>query len=381
MLATDFRQTRRGRLFGMINGVFNMDGRIAKALLGAVPISLLIISCGEKAKEVEAPSKPVGEPIAIQSPLGLPPVPIPADNPPTADTIALGRRLYYDRQLSGDNTVACANCHSPTMFFTDGRPVSLGVNGKTGTRNAPTVLNAAYQPVQFWDGRATSLEDQAGGPIQNPVEMNQKHDVMVAKISKLTDYQGAFDKAFGKGPITVLKVEKAIAGFERTLLSGNSPFDRYQYGGDQSAMSAAAIRGLAIFKDKTKGNCVVCHTIEDKFALFADGKFHNLGTGVDPNGDLKDQGRYDETHLDADRGAFRTPTLRNIAKTGPYMHDGSVKTLKDVVDFYVGGGTSNPHLDKEIKELKLKGPEREDLVAFLESLTGDVPANAGPPGQ
>jgi cytochrome c peroxidase len=361
----------------MINGVFRQVSITAVAVV----VVSCAISCTNKSTPVEAPSKPVGETLTIQSPLGLPAVPIPANNPPTADAIALGRRLYYDNRLSGDNTVACANCHNPSMYFTDGRPVSLGVNGKTGTRNAPTILNAAYQPVQFWDGRATSLEDQAGGPIQNPVEMNQPHDVMIAKIGKLKDYQGAFDKAFGPGPITVLKVEKAIAGFERTLLSGNSPFDRYQYGGDKTALSDAAIRGLTIFRDKARGNCVTCHTIEDKFALFSDGKFHNIGVGIDPNGELKDQGRYDETHLDADRGAFRTPTLRNISKTGPYMHDGSAKTLKDVVDFYVGGGTSNPHLDKEIKELKLKGPERADLVAFLESLTGDLPPNSGPPNQ
>ena len=353
---------------------------VSKAAFAVLLFPFLFVSCSEKPK-VEEPSKPVGEPIAIQSPLGLPPVPIPADNPPTADSIALGRRLYYDRQLSGDNTLACANCHNPALYFTDGRPVSLGVGGKTGTRNAPTVLDAAYLPVQFWDGRATSLEDQAGGPIQNPVEMNQPHDVMVAKIGKLTEYQAAFDKAFGKGPITVHKVEKAIAGFERTLLSGNSPFDRYQYGGDKTAMSDSAIRGLALFRDKAKGNCVTCHTIEDKSALFSDGKFHNLGVGLDANGYIKDQGRYDETHLDADRGAFRTPTLRDVAKTAPYMHDGSLKTLKDVVDFYVGAGNSNPYRDKEIKELKLSGQERADLLAFLESLTGDLPPNAGPPGQ
>src|ERR1035437_6199883 len=158
----------------------------------SLALSMLMAANGIWRASAQSPARgtalPVGKTVRIKASLGLPPVPIPADNPPTADTIALGRRLYYDRQLSGDNTVACANCHSPTMFFTDGRPVSLGVNGKTGTRNAPTVLNAAYQPVQFWDGRATSLEDQAGGPIQNPVEMNQKHDVMVAKISKLTDY-------------------------------------------------------------------------------------------------------------------------------------------------------------------------------------------------
>ncbi len=354
---------------------------VMRALLWVVPLSLLIVSCGEKPKVIEEPSKPAGTPISIQSPLGLPPVPIPQDNPPTADTVALGRMLYYDKRLSGDNTVACSNCHNPDLYFTDGRPTSLGVGAKTGTRNAPTVLNAAFNPVQFWDGRATTLEDQAGGPIQNPVEMNQPHDAMIAKIGKLTDYKSAFDKAFGSGPITILKVEKAVASFERTLLSGNSPFDRYKYGGDKTAMSASAIRGMDIFTDKKRGNCVTCHTIQDNFALFSDGKFHNIGVGVDPNGDLKDLGRYNETHLDADKGAFRTPTLRDIAKTGPYMHDGSLKTLKDVVDFYVGGGSSNPTLDKEIKELKLKGPERADLQAFLESLTGDLPPNAGPPNQ
>ena len=337
----------------------------------------LLVACGQK--KVEEQAKPIGTPVSIQSPLGLPPVPIPANNPPTADTIALGRMLYYDDHLSATDKIACANCHNPNLYFTDGRPVSQGVTGKMGSRNAPTVLNAAFNPVQFWDGRATSLEDQAGGPIQNPVEMNLPHDAMVAKIGKITNYQGAFDKAFGKGPITIQKVEMAIASFERTLLSGNSPFDRYQYGGDQTAMSPSAIRGLALFKDKNKGNCVTCHTIEEKFAVFSDGKFHNLGTGLDSEGNLKDQGRYNETHLDADRGAFRTPTLRNVAKTAPYMFDGSLKTLKDVVDFYVGGGSSNPHLDKEIKELKLDGTERADLVAFLEALTGDMPPNSGPP--
>lgn len=357
-----------------------MVGVLRTIAFAVVPLSLLTIACGEKPKVEEQP-KPLGAVITISSPLGLPPVPIPANNPPTADTIALGRALYYDTHLSATDAIACANCHNPALYFTDGRPVSMGVNGKTGTRNAPTTLNATFQPVQFWDGRATSLEDQAGGPIQNPVEMNLPHDQMVTKIGKITNYQGAFDKAFGKGPITIQKVEMALASFERTLLSGNSPFDRYQYGGDKTAMSESAIHGLEIFKDKNKGNCVTCHTIEDKFALFSDGKFHNLGTGIDPEGNLKDQGRYNETHLDADRGAFRTPTLRNIAKTAPYMHDGSVKTLKDVVDFYVGGGTSNPHLDKEIKELKLDGKERADLVAFLEALTGDLPANSGPTNQ
>jgi cytochrome c peroxidase len=169
------------------------------------------------------------------------------------------------------------------------------------------------------------------------------------------------------------KIRKSIASFERTIVSGNSPFDKYQYGGDKKAMSPAAIRGLALFMDKKRTNCVTCHTVEEKFALFTDGKFHNLGVGLTNEGELKDMGRFDQTKADADKGAFRTPTLRNIALTAPYMHDGSQKTLRAVVDFYVGGGSSNPQLDKEIKELKLNEGERQDLVAFLEALTGDIP--------
>ena len=166
------------------------------------------------------------------------------------------------------------------------------------------------------------------------------------------------------------KIEKAIAGFEQTLLSGNSPFDRYRYGGERAAISAAAIQGLAVFTDKGRGNCTACHIIGQKFALLTDGGFHNLGAGMNASGELTDLGRYEQTRAEADRGAFRTPNLRNAAKTAPYMHDGSLKTLKDVVDFYVGGGNSNPQLDREIKPLKLSAQDRNDLVAFLESLTG-----------
>ena len=171
----------------------------------------------------------------------------------------------------------------------------------------------------------------------------------------------------------------AIASFERTLIAGNSAFDRYQFGGDKTALSPSAIRGLAIFTDKQRGNCSTCHTIGKDYALFTDGKFHSLGAGMNANGELTDLGRYLQTRNDADRGAFRTPTLRNVAKTGPYMHDGSKKTLKEVVDFYAGGGNSNPNLDQEIKELKLSGQDRADLVAFLEALTCEPPKNVGEP--
>jgi cytochrome c peroxidase len=317
--------------------------------------------------------------VEVKAPLGLPPLDIPADNPPTADTIALGRKLYYDTKLSADNTVSCATCHSPGFGFTDGQPVSTGVGGKKGGRSAPSVINSAYYAVQFWDGRARTLEEQAAGPIANPIEMNLPHTVCIEKLRADPEYKAEFEKAFGPNPITIDMVTKAVASFERTVLSGNSPFDKYQYGGDKKAMSPSAVRGLALFKDVKKGNCAVCHTIDEKYALFSDSKFHNLGVGINAKGELTDLGRYDQTKADPDRGAFKTPTLRHVAKTGPYMHDGSLKTLKDVIDFYVGGGNSNPQLDKEIRELKLTQQERADLVAFLEALTGELPADVGPP--
>jgi cytochrome c peroxidase len=264
-------------------------------------------------------------------------------------------------------------------MFSDSQRFSRGAGGQLGVRNALTILNAAYYPVDFWDGRAVNLEDQSGMPMANPIEMNQPHEVSVSKLNAIPEYREEFEKAFGPGPVTLDKVEKAIASFERTLLSGNSPFDRYFYGKDKTAMSPAAIRGLEVFRDKNRGNCATCHTIGDQYALFADGKFHNIGIGVDDNGQIQDLGRYVVTKRDADKGSFRTPTLRNVAKTAPYMHDGSEKTLKDVVDYYVGGGNSNPYLDKEIHPLTLTGKERADLVAFLESLTGEPPPQALPP--
>jgi cytochrome c peroxidase len=338
----------------------------------------LLSSCGAK-HQTDADAHPIGAPVAIPAPLGLPPVPIPADNPPTAETIALGRRLFYDRKLSGDETFSCASCHNPQLDFTDGRRVAEGVHKQQGTRNTPTILDAAYNLTQFWDGRAPSLEDQSSGPIANPIEMAQTHDACVAKFNRDATYRRDFAAAFGSGPATLRKAEMAIASFERTLIGGNSPFDRYRFGGDKTAMSQPAIRGLAVFTDKQRGNCATCHTIEKDYALFTDGKYHNLGAGMNAEGELTDLGRYNQTKADADRGAFRTPTLRNVSKTAPYMHDGSKKTLKEVVDFYVGGGSSNPQLDKEIKELKLSGQERADLVAFLEALTCEPPKNAGPP--
>lgn len=343
-----------------------------KQCLCLVVTTALLFSCGRS-------SKPNGTAVRIEVPLGLPRAETPSDNQPTVETVALGRKLFYETKLSADGTVACASCHDPASGFADPRRVSVGVGGKLGTRNAPTILNAAYSPVQFWDGRAKTLEEQAGGPIENPVEMNMPHDACVAKLGSNSTYVKLFEAAFGPGPISMEMVGKAIASFERTLLSGNSPFDRYFFGGDLKAISPAAIRGLEIFNNAKKGNCSVCHKIAEQNAPFTDGKFHNIGVGIGTDGELTDLGRYEQTKDERDKGAFKTPTLRNIAQTGPYMHDGKQATLKEVVDFYVGGGTSNQYLDKEIKELKLSGQERADLVAFMETLTGEMPANSGPP--
>ena len=336
------------------------------------------ISCGdsnELPRESAADSaRPIGRPIAIASPLGLPPVPIPSDNPPTAETIALGEKLYFSPLLSVDGTLSCANCHNPELRFADGQRVSTGVDGKKGSRNAPTILNAAYNRLQFWDGRAEDLEAQVSGPMLNSLEMGHTLEGVEQSCSGDPELQKMFEHAFGPGRPTMDKIMKAIAAFERTLISGNSPFDRFQYGGQKAALSASAHRGLAVFRSPEKGNCTACHTIEDNYALFTDHKFHNLGAGLDPEGNIADLGRYTHTKRDGDQGAFRTPSLRNVAKTAPYMHDGSLKTLKEVVDFYVGGGSSNEFLDSQIKPLThLTRQEREDLVAFLESLTGEMP--------
>jgi cytochrome c peroxidase len=323
--------------------------------------------------------RPIGTPITIAVPLGLPGVPVPSDNPETAEAVSLGRRLFYEKKLSLDNSLSCASCHNPALSFTDRQKHSAGFKGQVGKRNAPTIINAAYLPFQFWDGHAGSLEDQVASPIANPVEMNEKHDVCVSKLAADPTYKAQFRQVFGPGPVTIGKIEKAIASFERTLISAESPFDRYQFGGIPAALGQAAIQGLAIFRDPARGNCAACHTINDHFALFTDGKFHNIGIEVDDEGNLTDLGRYNETKAESDKGAFMTPTLRNVALTAPYMHDGSLKTLRDVVDYYAGGGNSNLYLDKKIKPLNLSGEQRDDLVQFLESLTGDTPHDAGPP--
>jgi len=297
----------------------------------------------------------------VTIPLGLQPIAWPADNPYTPEKAELGHLLYFDPRLSADGSVACASCHAPNYAFTDALAVSTGIRQQKGTRNAPTIINGAYSTVQFWDGRATTLEEQAVGPMANLVEMGSTQDEVVTKLKSIPGYRALFAKAFGTEDFTIDHVAKAIATFERTVLSGNSAYDRYQ-AGNKKALAAPQVRGLKVFQ---KAKCDKCH----KDSLFSDNAFHNLGTGMDKPG--PDVGRYSVTHDPKDWGAFKTPTLRDVAETPPYMHDGSLKTLREVVDFYDKGGTLNKNLDKDIKPLKLTSDQRSDLVEFLRALTGD----------
>jgi len=303
---------------------------------------------------------------ALELPLGLQAdaAYIPDDNPMTQAKIDLGKLLYFDPRLSKDNTISCSTCHNPYHGFTDPKPTSGGVGGAFGTRNSPTVINRLFSKEQFWDGRAEDLEAQAHGPLTNPVEMGMpSHDHVVKNVSLIRGYRYYFENAFGSNEVTMKKIAQAIASYERTVLSGNSPFDRYM-AGERDAMSASAVRGMDLFNGK--GNCKACHAGFN----FTDESYHNLGVGMDkPKPDL---GRYEITKIETDKGAFKTPTLRNITQTAPYMHDGSEATLQGVVELYNKGGIPNQWLSQEMKPLNLSPQEAGDLVAFLESLTADV---------
>lgn len=351
---------------------------------------------------------------AVAEPLGLPPTPVPTENPQTDARIALGAALFSDQRFSSDGTVSCATCHAPDKAFTDSPlKTSQGVKNQFGTRNAPTVVNSAFFSSLFWDGRSPSLEDQSQHPFVNPIEMGlTSHDEILKIVRSDKAYRDLFQEAFGKSgaAITMKEAMKAIASFERTLVAGDSPFDKWRFGHQPDALNDAAKRGFEIFV--AQGRCVSCHTIEQNQALFTDNRFHNIGVGVnraqndvpklvsafvksksdsarvdkavlsDPK--TSELGRFAATLRYDEVGAFRTPTLRNIALTAPYMHDGSLATLKDVVRHYNNGGRSegdpsvNPYLSGGIRPLGLSEQQMNDLVAFLESLTspGLAPTSA-----
>lgn len=323
--------------------------------------------------------------------LGLPSIPVNAVNPQSPEKIALGRMLFEDKQLSADSTVSCATCHKPDAAFADGRALARGFNGQTGTRNTPSLLNVAFFSSLFWDGRRPSLEAQALDPFVNPREHGlPDRDALIGKIRDRADYRAAFQAAFGIVPdqIAPKHVAAAIAVFERTLFAGDSAFDRYEYGGEQTALTPAARRGLELFRGRAQ--CVHCHTIGKDSALFTDDHFHSLGVGfkkiapqlgsialevarlgvgrldhaVLSRPEVSELGRFVVTLQPPDIGRFKTPSLRNVALTAPYMHDGSIATLAEAVDrevYYRGIEANRP--------LILTPAERRDLVAFLESLT------------
>lgn len=308
---------------------------------------------------------PQGTPYTIKVPKGLPAVPVPADNPMTEEKVALGRMLYFDKRLSKDGSVSCATCHDPKHAWAETTPVSTGVGGQKGGRNSPSVINTAYAPVLFWDGRAKSLEEQALGPIANPIEMGHSLDAMIAELNRLTPYKEHFQKVFGT-EVTEEGVAKAIAAFERTILSGNSPYDKYQ-DGDENALTEAQKRGLEKFDN---AGCATCHAPE----LFSNFRFYNAGVGWDK--ESPDGGLMEVTKKESDKGKFRVPMLRDVAKTAPYFHDGGTATLEEAVALMAAGGRDNPNLDRmfrPVRDAKLTEADQKDIVAFLNALSGEFP--------
>jgi cytochrome c peroxidase len=319
---------------------------------------------------------------------------IPEDNPLTPERVELGRKLYFDTRLSRDGTVSCATCHDVTRGFTDQRPVSEGIGGQLGKRNAPTTLNVALLQTLFWDGRSPTLDHQARMPILNPIEMGMPDEATaLAAIRDDRQYQEAFRKAFGR-PMNYEDLGRAIGAFERTLVFVDSPFRKF-LGGDMAAISPQARAGWELFNGK--GRCMTCHPINPSNPLGTDHRFHNVGVSArhhdfeglakkalkalqdDPSEqrldelavgtDLSELGRFMVTHNRADIGSFRTPLILNIGITAPYMHDGSLATLWDVLDHYNKGGEANPFLDGGIEPLALSEEEIDQLVAFLFTLT------------
>ncbi|MBX3421084.1 MAG: c-type cytochrome [Pirellulaceae bacterium] len=325
---------------------------------------------------------------------------IPEDNPITRAKIELGRQLYFDVRLSKGNEVSCADCHHPDRGYAFDTQFGVGIQGLTGGRNSPTSMNRILSREQFWDGRAKDLEAQAVGPIANPIEMGNTHEAVVKFVSSNAVYRAQFDKIFGRAP-NIDDVGRAIATFERVIVTGDSPYDyqsrldrldkliadegyenldavkkedpklfaqyqQAQQAAKQHPMSESAKRGQKLFFSK-EANCSACHV----GANFSDEKYHNLGVGMDA--EKPDLGRFDETGKEEDKGAFKTPTLRNVAQNAPYMHDGSQKTLLEVVQWYVKGGHPNPQLSDKIKKFDASEQDMRDLVAFMEALTGPLP--------
>jgi cytochrome c peroxidase len=369
-------------------------------------IATLIFGCERSAKTVgpKEPPNPEANPLAQPKSLQQVGVPVkltreatPPDNPQTPEKISLGQKLFFERRLSADGTVSCSTCHNPDLAFTDRKSTSVGIKGRVGQRNAPTILNALYNKTQFWDGRAKTLEEQAGFPIVNPSEMGYPSlDTAVAQIASVEEYQQAFERVFGHPP-NGPDLLRAIASYERTQLSFDSPFDHF-IAGDTNAIDASAKRGWELFD--TQARCNKCHALTDTqrdVTVFTDNDFHNIGIGIIRHNvvalagqaeklitsgdtaaidraaiqhDMSVLGRFLITKQEKDTASFKTPDIRNMLVTGPYFHDGSQDTLWDVIDHYnKGDGLHNPWLDEDMQPLALTESQIDDLVAFLASLT------------
>jgi cytochrome c peroxidase len=353
--------SRRG-VASVVGGLF---------LGSAVFLSVHVLLSADEVKEPPGITpEMVDSMAALPGELGaLPDVPVPADNPQTPAKVELGKRLFFDVRLSLDRKTSCATCHDPQKAFGDGLTRSKGFNEVPLRRNSPTILNAAYNTAQFWDGRVATLDEQCKVPLMNADEMNmidEQH--LIVRLTSVPGYVREFQSVYGIGP-SLDGVAKAIAAFERTLVTPHSRFDQYALG-DKSALTGQEKRGLILFFGKAA--CSECH----KGVNFTDNQYYNLG--VKPSGDKPDWGRFEVTKNPDDKGAFKTPGLRNVALTAPYMHDGSTATLEEVVDFYDRGGGDDPRKSKLIYKLDLSAQEKADLVAFLKTLTGLVPKVEAP---
>jgi len=372
-------------------------------------IALLILGCERSAKRASSKLAPTPETDPLAQPKSLQQVgvpveatraAIPPDNPQTPEKISLGQKLFFDRRLSVDGTVSCSTCHDPAFAFTERKPTSVGIQGRVGQRNAPTVLNALYNKTQFWDGRVKTLEEQAALPIVNSVEMGQPNlDAAVAQIAAVGEYRQAFQGVFGRSP-NGPDLLGAIASYERTQLSFDSPFDHF-IAGDKNAIDDSAKRGWELFNAQAR--CNKCHALTDTqrdVTVFTDNDFHNIGIGIIRHNvvalarqaeqliksgdtaaidraaiqtDMSALGRFLITKNEKDIASFKTPDIRNVLVTAPYFHDGSQETLWDVIDHYnKGDGLQNPYLDEDIQPLALTESEIDDLVAFMASLTSAI---------
>ncbi len=330
------------------------------------PVLLALLLCGGCTKHAEVPCPLGQQPYPLQLPPGAPAPEIPIDNPLTEASVHLGKALFFDDRLSLGHGLSCASCHHPERAFSDTLAISKGIHGGIGFRNAPTLANVAYHTVWMRDGGAPTLEQQALVPLQDTLEMGADLNAVVALLRDVEPYRSLSHAAYGR-PFDLFVLTRALASYERTLISGTSRFDRFLATGDPSILSAQARNGWAIFSG-SRGKCATCHSGFD----LSDHGFHNIGTSLNHNAD---PGRQRITLQSSDRGKFKTPTLRNIALTAPYMHDGSMATLEDVITHFNNGGLSDPHKDPLITPLGLTAEEQLDLLAFLRSLTDERPLN------